>query len=273
VRLKSIHVSPFNPVPDGEQLWEYAFHALPGSVGGASSGSGTSSGTSISSTSDSPFKKQLHATVSLFANAQRHARKQPTVVADLNVTQDEVPETRGASDLKKGAPSANPPVEDALRASVRGWLNAVAPTLPPVPWSMVNQARIHRHAVQLAWKGLAFVPNTGWSASPAGNCPLAYVAPNAKNNKAESSSSSCPLASMPPVFGSSRATMLGAGARTAPLFLERVGLIGWLLVLYLLWLGGIFGSFLTTALMVAGFVGLEAAAFIPIDITGRRRCV
>ena len=269
VRLKSIHVSPFNPVPDGEQLWEYAFHALPGSVAGA--------------------KNQLHVTVSLFANAQRHARKQPTVVADLNVTQDEVQETRGAADLKKGASSANPPVEDAIKASVTGWLKAVAPSPPPVPWSVVNQARIHWHAIQLAMKGLAFVPNTGWSAAPSGNCPLAYVAPknaeSAHHNKekapsspsssppsSSSSSSSCPLATMPPVFGS-RATVLGAGARTAPLFLEHAGLIGWFLVLWLLWLGGILGTFLTIMLVVAGLLGLEAAALIPIDITGRRRCV
>jgi len=32
IRAKSLHVSPFNPVPDGHQLWQYTFHKLPPSA-------------------------------------------------------------------------------------------------------------------------------------------------------------------------------------------------------------------------------------------------
>ena len=57
-RMKTIHVSPFNPTPDGDQRWEYVLHELPGDRAPGQS-------------------RRLHVTVKTFLTAQRQRERKP----------------------------------------------------------------------------------------------------------------------------------------------------------------------------------------------------
>ena len=60
VRAKSIHVSPFNPVPDGKQLWEYRFNSLPPSG-------------------------RMDVSVTLYADQAAYTAKTPVVAAHMSL--------------------------------------------------------------------------------------------------------------------------------------------------------------------------------------------
>lgn len=60
LRTKSLHVSPFNPVPDGKQIWEYSFSKLP--PGG-----------------------RIAVAVTLYKDAQDLKSKSPVLIASMNL--------------------------------------------------------------------------------------------------------------------------------------------------------------------------------------------
>jgi len=253
VRVKSIHVSPFNPVPDGEQLWEYTLHSLPGDKTSASASKGAGK---------VPWKVpwKVHVTVSLFASPERLAKRQATVVADLNLAKRERDPTKGVSAY----------LDRQLSVHAGKWwqpfaamLPPLLPEYPPLPWSAINQLRIHFEAIRLFLKGLRFTPNTGWSTGSGSSCPLAKVArPDWRTpGVSGASSGGCP------VMGCE-----GPGARSSPLFLEKASLIASAAFFYGVSATGWLSRPLALALWIAASLGgLEAASkMLPPDVTGRR---
>eukprot|EP00911_Craspedida_sp_UC1_P001360 UC1_evm1s1026 len=143
VRTKSLHVSPFNPVPDGEQLWEYRFEALPGArqvndtTGTGDKKDSSSDGAGGGETAPATKKTsppRVKLSVTLFDNAEARAQMRPTIIAKM--------------DVRRTAESAP-------------WL--------PRPESLIIQAQIHWQAVLIFAAGLKFVPNT--------TCPVGRTSP------------------------------------------------------------------------------------------------
>jgi hypothetical protein len=135
--------------------------------------------------------------------------------------------------------------------------------VPPFPpRGLVTAGRIHWQAVLLKAKGLAFVPNTGWSSNA---CPSSF-------SSFSSFSSSCPFDA--PLFpnGGGNGNAGGASARSPPMLLERATLV----LLFFVLAAAARAGWITPSLAFAAtlgsvFVGLPAVgALLPPDVTGRR---
>lgn len=130
---------------------------------------------------------------------------------------------------------------------------------------------IHFEALKLAAKGLAFTPNTGWSAlgaapSTTGRATAKGLASSRGGPSGGGPSGGGPSGGGCPVFGS--------GARSSPLFLERAGLLTVALALSALVAAGALSRPAALALALAAYAATDALTqALPPDITGNRRVV